>query len=379
MLSSGGERFDEGFCQVMQSTRDDFVRQEARGARQLSRFARRLLAEWRRLELPSRGRVVVAVSGGADSAALLLSCEELVRAGRLTIEIVAAHLNHNLRGEAGDEDARRVEELARSLKLAATVGRVEVGRRALTAGDNLEQAARLARYEFLSETAQQLGASAVLTGHTLDDQAETVLLRLLRGSGAEGLGGMRARRPLVEGGEAVLARPLLGWARRTTTEDYARARGFEPCVDEMNADETFARVRVRRRLLPLLESFNPRIVETLARTAELLREDARALEGEAAELLREACGARECEPGEVWPLRVSVLVSAPRALRRRALRQWIAAARGNLRRVESVHVEALERLLEGERGGRVAELPGKSRVERRRGWLVFRRAGEESG
>src|SRR5207302_519582 len=109
----------------------------------------------------------------------------------------------------------------------------------------------------------------VLTGHTLDDQAETVLMRLLRGSGAEGLGGIEAQRALVEGDEVLLARPLVGWARRVQTVEYCRERHVEFRVDEMNVDERFARVRVRQELLPLMESFNPRVVEALARTAEL--------------------------------------------------------------------------------------------------------------
>ena len=136
----------------------------------------------------------------------------------------------------------------------------------------------------------------MLAAHTLDDQAETVLLRLLRGSGAEGLGGIRPER-VLEGERGapplLLLRPLVGWARRADTEGYCRARGVEPRSDEMNADESFARVRVRRTLLPLLETFNPRVAETLARTADLLAEDALALEGEAAKLLEAACERRD--------------------------------------------------------------------------------------
>jgi tRNA(Ile)-lysidine synthase len=148
----------------------------------------------------------------------------------------------------------------------------------------------------------------------------------------------------------------------------------------MNEDERFARVRVRRRLLPLLETFNPRAVEALARTAELLGEDASALEAEAARLLEDARADAPLEEDAgadgAWLLRVESLAAAPRAVRRRALRQWIARGRGGLRRVELVHVLAVEKLLEGTRGGRVAELPGGCRVERRRGWLRFRGAAE---
>jgi len=247
----------------------------------------------------------------------------------------------------------------------------------------LEQAARGARYEFLREVAERKGARVVLTGHTMDDQAETVLLRLLRGSGAEGLSGMKAVRALDVGSEVRLARPLLRWARRAETEEFCRERGVDVRRDAMNEDESFARVRVRRRLLPLMLTFNPRAVEALARAAELLREDAETLNAAARELLEAAgeseSGKRENERGAnaqggvsaVAPLDVKVLSSAPSALRRRALRLWVGCGRGDLRRLELAHLAGVEKLLEGERGGRVAELPGGSFVERRRGRLTF--------
>jgi len=325
---------------------------------------------------------VVAVSGGADSTALLLALAELSGAGLLGVGLTAAHLDHGLRGERAVEDARWVEGLARSLGLACVVGRADVAGLARAGRDNLEQAARRARYEFLASAARAAGARAVLAAHTLDDQAETVLLRLLRGSGGEGLGGMAAERALeggrgdvAEGGlEVFLRRPLLGWARRADTEGYCRARGVEPRADEMNEDETYARVRVRRRLLPLLETFNPRAAEALARAASLLREDSAALDALAAALLGEA-RAEEAGAGEegAWPLRVGALAAAAAAVRRRALRLWLARGRGDLRRISQANLLGVERLCEGERGGRVAELPGGSSVERRRGLLLFRR------
>jgi tRNA(Ile)-lysidine synthase len=195
----------------------------------------------------------------------------------------------------------------------------------------------------------------------------------------------------AEGFEVVLRRPLLAWTRRAETESYCRARGVEFRADEMNEDERFARVRVRRRLLPLLESFNPRAAETIARAAQLLREDSAALELLAARLLEEAregggvaeqedAGGKarggaspdaEVEGREAWPLRVAVLNEAPAALRRRALRLWVGRGRGGLRRLSLAHLLGVERLLEGARGGRIAELPGGCRVERRRGLLCF--------
>ncbi|HKQ53192.1 MAG TPA: tRNA lysidine(34) synthetase TilS [Pyrinomonadaceae bacterium] len=336
------------------------------GRGRLSVFAGALLKEWERLALPTgSSRVVVAVSGGADSVALVLGLVELVRAGRVGVGLVMAHLDHGLREESV-EDARWVEELAGELGVEVEIGRARVK----DAGGNLEQAARGARYEFLGKVAQKCGARVVVTGHTMDDQAETVLLRLVRGSGAEGLGGMEAVRVLdVESG-VKLARPLLRWARRAETEEFCRGRGVVVRRDAMNEDESFARVRVRRRVLPLLLTFNPRAVEALARAAELLREDAETLNAAAHQLLEAACG-REEGAGGVAALDVKTLLSAPQALRRRALRLWLARGRGDLRRLELAHLQGVEKLLEGERGGRVAELPGGSFVERRRGHLTF--------
>ncbi|HEV7376688.1 MAG TPA: tRNA lysidine(34) synthetase TilS [Pyrinomonadaceae bacterium] len=370
---------DTGRKEQSQSVVQARGRVSGRAGNRLSAFAGALLKEWKRLGLSvAEEGVVVAVSGGADSTALLLALDELLRTGRLGLRLRVAHLDHGLRGEAGEEDARWVLALAKELGVEVEVGRVDVKESAAGAGDNLEQAARRARYEFLAEMAEECGARVVLTGHTMDDQAETVLLRLLRGSGADGLGGIEAVRALVAKGEVQLARPLVGWARRVETERYCRERGVEFRVDAMNEDERFARVRVRRQLLPLLESFNPRVVEALSRTAELLREDASALNAAAEELLSLASEEEKDALSEKVasipaPLSVDILGHASAAVRRRALRLWLARGRGDLRRLELVHLVGVEKLLTGERGGRVAELPGDCFVERRRGRLILKR------
>ncbi|MBD0369541.1 MAG: tRNA lysidine(34) synthetase TilS [Pyrinomonadaceae bacterium] len=345
------------------------------GRRRLSRFSSRLLAEWKHLSLPLKdAHVIAAISGGADSVALLLALDELLRAERLCVSLTVAHLDHGLRASSG-EDSLWVENLARRLGYAFELERVPVGERAGKAQDNLEQAARRTRYEFLSRASRNNGARIVLTAHTMDDQAETVLLRLLRGSGAEGLGGMEPVRALGEAPDVLLARPLLNWARRALTEEYCREREVDFRLDEMNEDEAFARVRVRRRLLPLMQGFNGRVVEALARTAQLLREDARALNELAAQLLEEA---RTSSADGKRGLSIKALMSAHFSLRRRALRLWLVEGRGDLRRLEMVHLMALERLLAGERGGRVVELPGGATVTRRKGCLFFHGKGVEN-
>lgn len=336
----------------------------------INSFARLLLAEWRKLRLPTADEtIVVGVSGGADSVALLLALAELKSASKLAVKICVAHLDHKLR-KTSARDARWVAELAAKLGFDSVTGRSKVAEIAREKNDNLEQAAREARYAFLERTAKRKSARYVLTAHTMDDQAETVLLRLMRGSAGAGLGGMEALRPL--GNSVQLVRPLL-WARRADTENYCRQRKTEFLVDEMNDDPGFARVRVRKQLLPLMQSFNNRIVEAISRTAAQLREDRAVLGSDADDLLGRAslipAGAED--ETKTPALDVKVLAGEPPALRRRALRQWISQARGSARRLEMVHLLAVEKLLEGTAGGRTVELPGGGRVRRSKNRLQF--------
>jgi tRNA(Ile)-lysidine synthase len=340
----------------------------------INQFPRLMLTEWRKLKLPVAGEaIVVAVSGGADSSALLLALDELKTRQKISLNICVAHLDHRLR-KSSAKDAKWVSELATKLGYRVVIGRTKIAENARAGSDNLEQAAREARYAFLERTAKKASANYVLTAHTMDDQAETILLRLMRGSAAAGLGGMEAIRPLANDSSIKLARPLL-WARRSDTEDYCRIRKVAFLFDEMNEDLRFARVKVRKQLLPLMQSFNNKIVEALSRTAAQLREDGSVLFNDSGELLRRASLSNQesqmVNETKAPALDVKVLANAPPALRRRALRQWLSEARGSARRLEMVHLLAVERLLEGSAGGRVVEIPGGGRVTRRRNRLVF--------
>ena len=347
------------------------IKPQPRRVNKPSAFALKLLREWKRLDLPmKKSTLVVGVSGGADSVTLLLALDELLNAAKLELRIVVAHLNHKLRGKASAGDARWVGDLAASLGHPARIKAVSVWREAKENTDNVEQTARRCRYQFLEQVAKSSQAAAILAAHTLDDQAETVMLNLVRGSGTTGLSGIEAVRPINRGGKILLARPLLSWARRADTERYCRDRGIDFRLDTMNEDESFARVRVRKRLIPLLQSFNPRFVESIARTAEILREDDTALESAAARLLELSL--------EDDALRPDLLRVAPPALRRRALRRWISSCQGHLRRLEHVHVLALEKLLFNTKSGRLIELPGGARIMRRSGRFIYQHAKESA-
>ena len=357
----------------MTFTRLRFTIQRVRRSPRINEFPRLLLVEWRKLKLPvAEETIVVGVSGGADSTALLLALHELKSAGKLSVNICVGHLDHKLR-KTSTQDARWVSDLAARLGDECVIGRAKVAELARANNDNLEQAARQARYAFLERTAKRKSAKYVLTAHTMDDQAETVLLRLMRGSAGGGLGGMDAVRPLGTSTAIKLVRPLL-WARRSDTENYCRFRKTPFLVDEMNSDLGFSRVRVREQLLPLMQSFNNRIVEAISRTAAQLREDRAVLATDSNELLQRASlSATDSydDETEAPVLNVKLLANEPPALRRRALREWISKARGSSRRLEMVHLLAVEKLLEGNAGGRTVELPGGGRVKRHKNRLEF--------
>ena len=214
---------------------------------------------------PPGARVLVALSGGSDSVALLHLMLELQREGDLMVAGIA-HLNHRLRGAASDEDEGFCRTVAESLSLGIVAEAVDVAEAARHAHRSLEDAARRARYEFLPRAAASLGAVRIAVGHTRNDQAETFLLRLLRGAGPVGLAGVHPR-------AGIVVRPLLDIGRDELRKYLAR-RGIPFREDASNLDVAIPRNRVRHEVLPLLrERFSPAIVRTLSREAEIARED----------------------------------------------------------------------------------------------------------
>ena len=301
--------------------------------------------------------VVVALSGGPDSVALL---DSLNRAGRKTgLNVVAAHLDHTLRPDSG-HDARFCEELCDRLKVRLRLGQARASERALRDG-GVEEAARLIRYSFLRRVAREENALAIVLGHTLDDQAETVLMRLIRGSGALGLSAMRAW-------DGELLRPLLDVTRGAVLAHLSAHR--LPCrLDPTNNDTTFLRNRIRHELLPrIARDFNPNIAEALGRTARTLAEEHAALREVAAQLLDRATAPSV----DGAALELPVLKQAPTGLAKTALREALRRF-GGLRSVSFVHIEGLWNLVVQGRGGASLPLPGGRRATVRRGHLIFSR------
>ena len=314
-------------------------------------FERKLITEWRRLKLPvSEATIIVAVSGGADSLSLLLAVDELRVLGKLNLRMVAAHFNHGLRGDESDADEDFVRRLCIERKIELATSRSK-----LKHTSNIEQAARIERYDFLRNTAENLRAEWVMTAHTVDDQAETLLLNLIRGSGVSGLSGIRPVRSLKAGNiDISLVRPFLNWARRLDTENYCRDLGVKFRSDTMNEDESFTRVRIRKVLLPLLRDFNPKIVERLAETTRLLR----------AEIAPEPELNTE-------PLKLSVIRDLSDLESGRLLRSWLAVNRGDSRQIELKHIDAIRRLVNSRKSGKTVELPDGDRVIKQDGKLMF--------
>lgn len=280
--------------------------------------------------LPAGARVAVACSGGGDSVALAsLLCEIELQADWSVAGLL--HVNHGLRGASADEDEAFCRDLARDLELPITVERVDVAARARAERTSVEAAGHRARREIFERLVRAGAADRVATGHTRDDQAETVLLRLLRGAGPGGLAGIRPR-------IGAVVRPLLD-VRRDELREYLRPRPHRE--DPTNRDEWILRNRVRHRLIPFLtDHFTPAVTDVLARVAAIARGDAdwidEAVNSAAAEIVQ--YGKRGVE------VDAARLAAAPPAVARRVARQALEGAGG--RRVGFDHVERLRRLAE---------------------------------
>lgn len=304
--------------------------------------------------VPGGSIVIVALSGGADS--LALAAATAFEAPRLGLRAASLTVDHGLQ-EGSDAVARRAGEAAAALGLDPLIARVEVDG---TGGP--EAAAREARYRMLREAALDAKAAAVLLGHTLDDQAETVLLGLARGSGASSLQGMP---PVREDDDGIRwLRPLLG-VRRATTRAFCAASGLDVWDDPHNTDRRYSRVRARETVLPVLEAeLGPGIAEALARTAEQLREDAEAFDEMIQETIEDIV-----EPAEAGlSVSVDALAANPAALRNRIIRLVVDSEFGvALTRAQTLEVA---RLVTDWSGQGPIDLPGCT-AQRRGGRIVL--------
>ncbi len=340
-------------------------------------------------------RVCVAVSGGADSTALLVTMAEAK--AELGVVLSAAHVHHGLRGAEADADEAFVRELCAGLGVPLTVFRVDTAERMAAKGEGLEEAARELRYAAL----RGLKVDAIATAHTLDDQAETVVMKMLRGAWTEGLSGVS---PVVEGGVGTvgkqifrsvqddnpkntvrIVRPMLG-VRRSEVEAFLRERGQAWREDASNKDLRLMRNRVRHVLMPMLREFNPKVDEALARTAEIAREEEAFWQAEVERVLAQVLlpgkpvrgGGRAVSTTvgeESCALEIARLAAMAAALRRRVVRAAAKTMGVRLSAEETAKVLALAGFgghtgVTGKIGSRL-ELQGGFRVERSARELSF--------
>ena len=317
--------------------------------------------------LEDRQTVVVGVSGGPDSVALLDVLRRLSSEFRLDLHV--AHLHHGMRGTDADADADFVMALAEQWDLPATVLRVDLSEIAETHGLALEEAARRVRYAFLAQTAQRVGAEVVAVGHHADDQAETVLMHLLRGAGLAGLRGMLPATPLadyrllpfealgedvMEAGKGLdLIRPLLA-CPRADIEAYCDERGLDWRIDRSNWDTTFFRNQLRHEVLPYLAEINPQVRERFCNLAEVVRADYEVLDAVVARAWDDLLMARH---DDAIAFDLTEWRAQPLAVQRALIRRAAYALRRTLRDVNFVHIEqAVDVAMHGETGAE-ATLP----------------------
>lgn len=300
----------------------------------------------------ARDQLVVGVSGGPDSLALLHVLRRHIPADRLVI----AHLDHGLRPSSAVE-ARLVADMAAGLRFHTE--RADVAALSRKNGQNLEEAGRNARYDFMARIAQKEGAAHIVVGHNREDQVETVLLHVLRGSGLAGLRGMQPASPLPGHAGLWLLRPLLSVARKDI-EEYCAENHLTPLMDESNASHSFLRNRIRGELFPLLETYNPQIRQRLIEMSEILTAEEEYLSFQSSMEWNRLV----VEQGkERVTLRRTGWLALPLALRRRLLRLALVAVQPDVRDIGLHAIEMARAVAERSETGSRANMPGGLTVE----------------
>ncbi|MCL2030946.1 MAG: tRNA lysidine(34) synthetase TilS [Oscillospiraceae bacterium] len=311
-----------------------------------------------RIHIPPEARVLCAVSGGADSTALLHLCAGLRDRGRLA-SLAAAHFHHGLRGADADEDERFVRGLCAARDIPYFAGRGDTAAAARERGRGLEEAARALRYAFLEQAALDSGSDTLLTAHNADDNLETILLNLIRGAGLDGLCGI----PPERGGSAPrILRPLLGVTRAEILA-YLDEHGLTYREDESNADPAFTRNRLRHGVTPVLRGINPDAARAAARAAALLRADAAYLSEQAGEQVR--LHAYDIIEGESIRFPAGRVSELPPPLASRAVRALLA--RAGWHGPEQPHIQAVLDICASASPHASAPLP--------KGWSAYREYG----
>ncbi|MDP6501544.1 MAG: tRNA lysidine(34) synthetase TilS [Dehalococcoidales bacterium] len=306
---------------------------------------------WENHQISDQNQLLVAVSGGPDSVCLLHILANLRE--ELDIKLHVAHLDHQLRGAESEADAVYVSQLARELGIPATIASRDVEGYRVRQRASLEEAARDVRYTFLAEVAESIGTDRVAVGHTSDDQVETILMHLIRGTGTRGLRGLQPNSPWGPSeSNLTIVRPLLSLSRQETIDYCCRYR-LEPRSDATNLSLSALRNKIRHQLVPLLESYNPRIDEALIRMARIAGDDLTSLNKEGLRLW----GTIAQKQGEAIVLDRKDFLELPSGLKRHLLRESIEQLLGDLKDIEARHIEAIIAAAR-KPAGKMVRLPG---------------------
>jgi tRNA(Ile)-lysidine synthase len=311
--------------------------------------------------------VLAGVSGGADSVALIHILKEIAR--RFSLKIGIAHLNHSLRGKESDKDAEFVALISDKLRLPCFMKKTDVIEYKTENSLSVEEAGRRVRYSFFEETAQKEGYNRIALGHTSDDNAELVLMYLIRGSGPLGLSGIPPIRPGTRSGLTVI-RPLIRTTRGEIL-DYISENNISYVTDRTNEDQRYLRNRIRHTLIPELKKvYNPKVVETLNRLSSIIRHEEEWIEKEIRNILN---GITILKEENSITLSVKDLNALHPAAKRRAIRTALAGAKGDLRRISFSHVEIVSEKTGENMVDWSLDLPDRMRVSRAGNGLVIKK------
>ena len=322
-----------------------------------SNFLKRIKDTSDRYDMLKKGdRVLVCVSGGADSVCLLAVLHLLAK--KMSFEIIAANMDHCLRAEESEKDSEFVKELCRGKNIVCVHKKTDV----LSGGKkrvSLEEKARRERYKFFHKAAKEYGCNVIATGHNMDDQAENVIMKVVYGGSIQGLSGIP---PVREEKECLIVRPLIRVSREEILYFLKKIKQ-DFVEDSSNRDISFPRNRVRIELLPLLETYNPSIRRTLVNISDTLREDIEFIEQN-----RVKTG-----PGNDGSCRIDIkdIVLQPKALRKDIFRQMLINAGGNVKKLTYRHWMDMDSFLSSAEKGKSIDLPGGIKVVKTRRTLIF--------
>lgn len=305
-------------------------------------------------------KIVVGVSGGIDSMVLLTLLQQFVE--KFQGELVVAHLNHGLRGKESDHDESFVKNIAEAVGLSCITKKINVGDIALKEGLNLQDAARSARYSFFEEVLEDLGCDSIALGHNADDQAETMLMRIIRGSGIKGLGGI----PPVRG---VIIRPLIELTREDINA-YATKNSINFTEDSSNIKTSYLRNKLRHQLIPTLKEYNPRICHELNLLSSINRDVESYLQDEVEKIFKKAI-CPESEDGVAVFLDLSTFNKIPAALKAKVIMKAVERLMGSSSGLFSAHILDVESLALNGVSGRSINLPKGLIVLLEYGRLIF--------